>query len=1009
MSSDLLMSTPRNFCGSRWCCVAAFTTLIPCALALNPLRLAPSDYVRKNFTIEEGLPDSYVNAIVQSQNGYLWVGTNGGLARFDGQHFTLVRFRGENSREVPVHSLLSGSSGDLWVGTDSGLEHVPKTAADHFDKTLVRLYHPGAGLSDQIMCLHLSREGVIWVGTNRGLYLLDHGNFVTVIAKEMISRIEGASNGHLLIITSEGFAEWDGSRLLRHPELALQLGVEKNQIFHVFEDHAGVTWFCTAAGVARRANGFMQRLSPYDVSLSNPAYRAHEDVQGNVWITTQKGLFQVAGAHLEPFDRALLVRAIYSDRDGDLWTGTGDTGLARLRRRTIRMYTKADGLPNDKVETILSGHGGTLWVGNNCGGLSRLDGQRFTTYSEKDGLSNSCVWSLAEDRNNDIWVGTWGGGLYRFRQGHFTQYSISQGLPSDMVVSVISAQDGSLWIATGGGLVHMQSGHLRNYTMADGLSSDRITSVYQDQKGGIWAGTSAGIDRLAGDRFVPVTAPAGVSDVPYSSLREDALGNLYALSLTSGISRIANNRIFNIRQPMEVSGMAEGTQHDLWFSGRQGISLISAESLERAQAESDSPLDYTSFSRDDGLNSRECSAGQPNIAITPDGKLWTATRTGLAMLDLNQQPQLYHKPPVFVEEVEVGRSRRTPNGRLVLRPEAYHVVLHFTAVELASPENIRLQYRLDGVDPDWLDADATRTAIYTDIPVGTHSFHVRASNGDGIWDRAGISYEITQEPYFYATGWFRLVAVIAFVLTLTGWYRLRLRQIHAQMNTRLDERVFERTRIARDLHDTLLQSFQGLMLRLQVVDDLLPPGKAKEELELTLELGDGAIAEGRSTVHDLRSSTATTNELTEAVKGVGDELASKGAAAFRLVVEGQPWDLHPIIRDELFRIAREALRNAFGHARAQQIEAEITYAERLLRLRIRDDGAGIAPAVLEEGRSGHYGLAGMRERATQVGAKLNIWSRLGAGTEVDLSIASSLAYRRPPGRSRLRLFRKQTG
>jgi ligand-binding sensor domain-containing protein len=184
MSSDSLMSTPRNFRVFRWCCVAAFTTLIPGALALNPAQLAPSDYVRKNFTIEEGLPDSHVNAIVQSQNGYLWVGTEGGLARFDGQHFTLVRFRGENSREVAVHSLISASNGDLWVGTDSGLERVPKTAVDHFDRTLVRLYHPDAGLSDQIMCLHLSREGVLWVGTNRGLYLLDHGNFVTALPRK---------------------------------------------------------------------------------------------------------------------------------------------------------------------------------------------------------------------------------------------------------------------------------------------------------------------------------------------------------------------------------------------------------------------------------------------------------------------------------------------------------------------------------------------------------------------------------------------------------------------------------------------------------------------------------------------------------------------------------------------------------------------------------------------------------------------------------------------------------
>jgi ligand-binding sensor domain-containing protein len=209
---------------------------------------------------------------------------------------------------------------------------------------------------------------------------------------------------------------------------------------------------------------------------------------------------------------------------------------------------------------------------------SKFDGQYFITYSEKDGLSNSCVWSLAEDRQHDIWVGTWGGGLYRFRQGEFTQYSITQGLPSVVVLSVIVAQDGSLWIATAGGVAHMQNGHLRNYTTADGLSSDRITSVYEDHRGGIWVASSSGIDRLAGDRFVPLRAPEDVNDAPYNSLNEDALGNLYALSLTNGISRIVNNRISDVRQNMKVTGMVGGPEHELWFSGNQGISRISVES-----------------------------------------------------------------------------------------------------------------------------------------------------------------------------------------------------------------------------------------------------------------------------------------------------------------------------------------------------------------------------------------------------------------------------------------------
>jgi PAS domain S-box-containing protein len=206
-----------------------------------------------------------------------------------------------------------------------------------------------------------------------------------------------------------------------------------------------------------------------------------------------------------------------------------------------------------------------------------------------------------------------------------------------------------------------------------------------------------------------------------------------------------------------------------------------------SEADSDSPLDYTSFSRDDGLHSRECSFGQPNIAITPDNKLWIATRTGLAMLSLNQQLRLGHKSPIFVDEVEVGRNKQTPGSRLVLRPGAYHVALHFTAVELASPENVRLQYRLDGVDPDWLDADSTRVAIYTQIPVGTHSFHVRASNGDGIWDRAGISYGITQEPYFYETGWFRTLCGAALLGLLWGVHEIRVQQL------RHDERKLQET------------------------------------------------------------------------------------------------------------------------------------------------------------------------------------------------------------------------
>jgi signal transduction histidine kinase len=264
-------------------------------------------------------------------------------------------------------------------------------------------------------------------------------------------------------------------------------------------------------------------------------------------------------------------------------------------------------------------------------------------------------------------------------------------------------------------------------------------------------------------------------------------------------------------------------------------------------------------------------------------------------------------------------------------------------------------------------------------------------------------------PAYYQTRWFETACVVFFLALLGGLYRYRLHRLAHQFNVRLEERVSERTRIARELHDTLLQGFQGLMFRLQAVNDLLPEGKAKDQLEGALECADQAIAEGRTAVYGLRSSSINTNELAEAVKSLGKELAVTDSAAFSVTVEGAPRDLHPIVRDEIYRIAREALRNAFSHAGAHHIETEITYTERALRLRIRDDGKGIPPEFLEEGRGGHYGLCGMRERARQIGGELAIWSRPGTGAEIELTIASASAYRKPVGRLFFGLFRRKGG
>jgi signal transduction histidine kinase len=335
--------------------------------------------------------------------------------------------------------------------------------------------------------------------------------------------------------------------------------------------------------------------------------------------------------------------------------------------------------------------------------------------------------------------------------------------------------------------------------------------------------------------------------------------------------------------------------------------------------------------------------------------------------------------------------------------------IEFSALAYLNPETNRYRYKLDGIDKDWREVGSDeRLATYTTLPAGNYTFRLEAATSRGPWS-PDVTLAIKILPPFWQTYWFLTCCVAALCGILALLYRLRIRKLATQFHIRLEERVRERTRIARELHDTLLQSFQGLMLRLQVVRELLPEGKAKDQLEQTLNRADQAIAEGRSAVYDLRSSTVTANDLAQAVRALGNELATQGSAAFRLLSEGSPRDMDPIIRDELYRITREALRNAFSHARAQSIEVEISYAERLFRIRIRDDGDGIAPEILEEGRTGHYGLAGMRERARQIGAKLSIWSGAGAGTEIELTILGSKAYGRSPRPSRWRLFRVKVG
>lgn len=952
-----------------------------------------SKYVRTDFAVDDGLPDGTVNAITQTDNGLLWVATESGLASFDGRTFTPVRLRIPGALPPSiVSSLVEGADGDLWVGTDAGIVRISKKDlnASYFpDSTAFRL---GEQQSDEVEVLFMARDGTIWAGTDHGLYRFNGNRFVRAISSLYIGRINQDLNGKLILNTGKGFAEYDGKRLISHPGLGARFGVADNLIFDTYQDADGTYWYCTGAGLRAIKGQSPVAFNPYGPA-HEPAYRMFVGSNGDLWLNTRIGIYLISGQHLANPAPNLHARSFYAGKEGDLWIGTNGNGLVHLQPRIVQMYTQADGLQTDIVMSVLTAHDGRLWVGENCG-LAVFDGNKFKNFDEKDHLLNTCVWSLAEDRKNNIWIGTYGGGLFRYRNGAFTQYTLGEQRANPIVLDVAVAQDDSLWIATPDGVSHMQDGNVRNYTTEDGLLNARVLGIHQDRGGTIWVATQGGVERLVSDRFVPLPATHSFDEVLTRRLVEDSRGDLYTTNMPQGLSQIKNGQLTRLDNTLNLIDMAEASDHMLWFSSMNGVIRISEQELARA-GNSDIPLNYEVFNRADGLDTTEASIGAPNMAMAPDGKLWIATVKGLAMIDTRHLPSTGRTPKIFISGISSDGKSNPVNDRLVLRPGIHHVELHIDAISLANPQKIRLQYHMEGVDSDWLDATMSRTAVYTNIPSGVHPFKVRATDSIGRWQAPQVVYEVTQQPHLYATPLFQISAMVAVVLLLVLAYLIRVGYLVKQARVILMQRQVEREAVARDLHDTFLQGVQGLILRFHTSTQQLPPGNSvRESLEQALSQADGVMIEGRGVLSRLRSRGTKPESLTESYAAIGKELRALSPAQLEVSLGGLSRDLDAVVQEEVLKIGREALFNAYRHARARRIEVEIYFGIFEFRIRFRDDGVGINPAILREGGvAGHYGLPGMRERVSRIGGHMDLWSRPGAGTELEVRIPSAIAYR----------------
>jgi ligand-binding sensor domain-containing protein/signal transduction histidine kinase len=950
-------------------------------------------YLRTDLTVDDGLPDNTINVITQTDNGLLWVGTASGLASFDGRTFTTVRLRIPGALPPgSVSSLVEGPNGDLWVGTDAGVVRIPQRDLDDPYLPNAMTFRLGKQQTEEVEVLFKDREGTIWAGTSHGLYRFDGNQFICVNWTIYVGRISQGLDGRLILNTGNGFVEFDGKQLIQHAGLGAQFGVPDNQIFDVLQDPDGTIWYCTPKGVHPVAGHRVTSLQPYQAAHS-PAFRLYVSPTGVHWVSTQAGIFAIVGDRMWTPDPELHARYFYAGKDGDLWVGTNGGGLVHLQPRAVQMFTKADGLPSDIAMAVLPAHDGRLWVGENCG-LAVFNGRYFRTFSDKDGLGNSCVWSLAEDRQHTIWIGTYGGGLFRYGNGVFKQYTIEEGLVSRIVNQVMVARDDTLWLATPDGVSHMQRGGIRNYTEADGLSSIRVHSIHQDHDGTIWVATKGGVDRLDSDRFVPVLDAQAADDAQAGQFIEDSRGDLYATDLPQGVSEIENGKVTLLDSTLTLAEMVEAPDRMLWFSGRNGVIGI-AEQEFALVGKSSTPLDYEVFNRADGLNTTEASVGTPNIAIAPNGQLWIATVKGLAMIDTLHLPLIGRSPQVFITGVSSDTRRCLVGNGLVLSPGIHHVELNLAAINLANPQRVRLQYQLEGVDSQWLDATSSRTAVYSNIPVGTHRLLVRVTDSIGHWSAPEMVYELTQQPRFYAKPLFQITVALAAVGLLFLAYFMRMRSVVRQTRIIIEQRQVERESLARDLHDTFLQGVQGLILRFHTGTQQLPADTSvRRTFEEVLSQSDRIMIEGRGVLSRLRTRRTKSETLTEAYAAIGREFRALSPAQFETIVSGRSRDLDVLVQEELEKTGREALFNAYRHANASRIEVEIHFGILNFRGRFRDDGVGIDPAILREGSvPGHFGFPGMRERASRIGGKLEIWSRVGAGTEIEIRVPGSIAYR----------------
>lgn len=981
------------------------------AHAVDPNRRI-SQYGHTAWRMRDGVFNSIPNVIAQTADGYIWIGTQAGLVRYDGSRFVpgTTTASGQPLPDVRITSLRRARDGSFWIGTPYGLNRLK-------DGELIT-YSTGIGISTIIE----DHEGTIWVTR----YRVNDGNGPICRAIEKGLQCYGKDDG-IPVTYGVGLAEdslgnlWIGSHLL--------LRWRPGSINTFFEEE--LKHLKGNPGVLDIAAG----------------------PSGSVWIALEGKGLNLGVRHYadgkwssyiaQGFDGSRVsAQSLFFDRDGALWVGTDSDGLYRIYNGKADHFRTVNGLSGDSVISFFQDREGNLWVATD-GGVDLFRDTSVITFSAQEGVSAAIIRSVLASLDGSLWIGG-KDSLDNLRSGELSSIKTGQGLPGKAVSAMFEDRSGRLWLGLDDKLMFYERGKFLEVAGPEGQPlalGGHVVALVEDLDQNIWAMAYTNPRRFYRIRDQKVREEVSVTDIPYAAwLASDNAGGIWLGSYTD--NKIAHYRagqlqVLSLTQPENpviVNGVLpesatsvwvatnnglfrwkDGQVKDLgiknglpcplmysvikdnhgsiWMYSNCGLVSISQSELEKWWDLPESRVAMTTFAASEGVRPGS-SATQPRVSKTVDGRLWFSNGLSVQMIDPNILHRNNTPPLVQIESILADRKSYLPGENLRLPALTSDLQIDYTALSFAVPQKVQFRYKLDGHDHDWQEPGTRRQAFYTDLGPGHYTFQVIACNNDGIWNNTGATLLFIIPPAWYQTIWFRVACILAVLLVLFCLYRLRVRQIARVMSIRFDERLDERTRMARELHDTFLQTLQGCTL---VADDALEkpsdPDNMRRAMGKLSRWLNQATSEGRAALNSLRSSTTTTNDLAEALRRATRNGPIPPSMSADVLVVGESKDMHPIVRDEVYRIGYEAIRNSIVHSHASRLEVELRYEQDLF-LRVKDNGIGIDPVVLSQGKTEHFGLQGMRERAARIGAKLTVATSATSGTEVVITVPGAIVYRK---------------